>query len=100
MNTIRIQSPTSQEPLTAQPLAELPELEELAGALHVNVSDRERIASGIAGAVLLLSSSGRPSLLGWLGLCGGAALLLRAVSGHCSLYYHLGKDSRSQAKVA
>ncbi len=62
-----------------------------------NVSDMERIASGLGGATLLAYGLTRPSFAGTLLGIGGALLLERSISGHCSLYQALGIDMRSEA---
>ncbi len=63
----------------------------------LNVGDAERIASGLGGAVLLAYGLARPSLVGTLLAVGGALMLERGVTGHCSLYQALDIDTRSEA---
>jgi hypothetical protein len=61
-----------------------------------NVSDWERAASGLGGALLLAYGlARRPSLASILMAIGGAMLLERGATGHCSLYRALGLNSRS-----
>jgi uncharacterized membrane protein len=63
-----------------------------------NVSDWERLASGLGGAVLLAYGlARRPSVVSVLMAVGGAMLLERGATGHCSLYHALGLDSRDWA---
>lgn len=62
-----------------------------------NISDAERIASGLGGAALLAYGLTRPSFAGTLLAVGGALLLERSVTGHCSLYQALGVDTRNEA---
>lgn len=61
-----------------------------------NVSDAERIASGLGGAALLAYGLARPSFAGTLLAVGGALLLERSVTGHCSLYRAIGVDTRHE----
>jgi len=59
----------------------------------INVGEMERVASTVAGGVLLLSGFGKGSLMGIaLGL-GGAALIHRGLTGHCAVYDRLGKNT-------
>jgi uncharacterized membrane protein len=62
-----------------------------------NVGTGERLASGIAGVVLLKLGLGRRSLTGKLlmGTLGGA-MIQRAVTGHCSVYQACGCSSAQQ----
>jgi|SRR5579864_993533 len=60
-----------------------------------NVSDWERAASGLGGAMLLAYGlARRPSMASILMAIGGAMLLERGATGHCSLYRALGLNSR------
>ena len=60
-----------------------------------NVSDWERAASGLGGALLLAYGlARRPSIASILMAVGGAMLLERGATGHCSLYRVLGLNSR------
>ena len=55
-----------------------------------NVGSAERIGSTMVGAALVFRALARPSL-GRIALAlGGAALLQRGLTGHCSLYDALG----------
>lgn len=59
---------------------------------HVNVSDLERIISGVAGGLLLLPLLKRANTTNVLLASLGAAMIYRAVSGHCPAYSALGLD--------
>lgn len=59
-----------------------------------NVSDWERVASGLGGAALVAYALARPSLLGTLLGVGGALMLERGITGQCMLYRSLGIDTR------
>jgi uncharacterized membrane protein len=64
-------------------------------ARGVNVGDRERVGSAIAGGALLLYGLARRGASGW-GLAGlGAALAWRGLSGRCAMYGALGIDRAS-----
>jgi uncharacterized membrane protein len=60
-----------------------------------NVSDLERIASGLGGAVLVAYALARPSLVSTLLAIGGALLVERGVTGQCSFYRRLGLDTHA-----
>jgi uncharacterized membrane protein len=63
-----------------------------------NVSEWERMASGLGGAMLLAYGlARRPSVASMLMAIGGAMLLERGATGHCSLYHALGFNSRDWA---
>ena len=65
----------------------------------INLSTDERIASAIAGAVLLVPALGQPSR-GRIALAViGAALLQRGLTGHCALYEGLNISTASTAAV-
>lgn len=60
-----------------------------------NVSDWERAASGLGGTILLAYGlARRPSMASIVMAIGGAMLLERGATGHCSLYRALGLNSR------
>jgi len=59
----------------------------------VNVGDMERVASALAGGVLVASGLGRGSLFGFVLGLGGAALIHRGLTGHCAVYDRLGKST-------
>jgi uncharacterized membrane protein len=83
--------------LTAQPLADSPELDtlrnEVATNVATNVSDSERIGSIALGAGLILLALSRRSLLGGLLGLTGAGLVARGTTGNCALYRRLGINS-------
>jgi uncharacterized membrane protein len=58
-----------------------------------NVGQYERIASGTAGAALIILGLRRFSLGGVLAALGGAALLHRGVTGQCQVYRRFGIDT-------
>src|SRR5690349_9657773 len=80
--------------LTAQPLADSPQLDtlrnELATNVATNVSDSERIGSIALGAGLILIALSRRSLFGGLLGLAGAGLVARGMTGNCALYRRLG----------
>jgi len=55
-----------------------------------NISGAERVVSIAGGAALIVGGLTRPSPLRTLLAVGGAALLLRGVTGHCAAYHALG----------
>ena len=61
-----------------------------------NVSDWERIASGLGGAALLGYGLARhASIASALMAVGGVMLLERGLTGHCSLYSTFGVNTRA-----
>ncbi|HEX3952803.1 MAG TPA: DUF2892 domain-containing protein [Stellaceae bacterium] len=60
------------------------------GSATVNIGQAERIGSAIAGTALVLRALAKPSLGRIVLAVGGAALLQRSFTGHCSLYDALG----------
>lgn len=69
---------------------------EIAAALRggrVNVSDPERIASALGGALLLGAGLRRGSLPGALLALAGSVLVHRGLSGHCPAYAAMGVDT-------
>jgi uncharacterized membrane protein len=64
--------------------------------LQKNVSDNERLITGIGGALLGLSGIRHGGLGGLLGLAVGGALVARAVTGHCPVYQRMGMDDRER----
>jgi hypothetical protein len=85
-------------PASANPFAHNPALDELRSELDVNVGREERVASGVAGLLLLAANHYMSHSGGWLRGLAGAILVSRAVTGHCPLYYALGRDTRHYAK--
>ena len=62
---------------------------------EINVGSTERLVSGAAGAVLVLNGLKRLSIGGLIEAGLGAALVHRAVSGHCAVYGMLGMNTAS-----
>lgn len=88
-------------PLTYQPFDGLPQIEALSEELNVNVTDPERLLSGLAGMGLCALSTaglGGSRALNWLLLGLGAALVHRGTSGHCPLYKHFMHDKRPHGR--
>jgi uncharacterized membrane protein len=81
------------QPLTGQPLAQLPELDELRKDLTENVPKWERIGSIALGAGLISFGIARRSLWGGIAGLAGAALVVRGASGQCSVYRMLRVNS-------
>ena len=81
-------------PLTTQPFAQSPELNQVRSALELNIPGPERIGSAVAGAALLIGGASRRSWAGLFLALAGGALLLRGSTGHCLLYQQLGINSR------
>jgi uncharacterized membrane protein len=80
--------------LTAQPLAEIPELDQLRHTLVSNVPRPERIGSIVVGSALALLGLTRRSFAGTLLALAGAGLVARGVSGRCAIYEKLGINSK------
>lgn len=80
--------------LTYQPFAEAPELGHLDAELKKNVSDSERIASGLIGGALAAMALSKGGATRWTLLLAGGALLQRAFTGNCQLYRSLDIDKR------
>ncbi len=81
-------------PLTAQPLADLPQLDAVRDHLANNVTMAERAGSLGLGAALVIFGLSRRSLGSGLLALAGAGLLARGATGHCALYEKLGINSR------
>jgi len=60
---------------------------------YVNVSENERMISGLAGAALTIFGISRRSIPGLLLAGLGGSLIYRAASGHCHAYEALGIDT-------
>jgi hypothetical protein len=67
---------------------------------EMNVGTAERIGSAVAGAVLVARAVAHPSLARMILAVGGAALLQRGLTGHCSLYRQLGIDTAGEPRQA
>jgi uncharacterized membrane protein len=91
-------------PLTTQPFAEAPELnqplERVRSSLGQNVELPERIGSVLAGSALVLYGLSRRSLGGGLLALLGGSLLYRGSTGYCALYHQLGINSRQMNEEA
>ena len=75
--------------------------EEQAESTRMNVSSTERFLSGLLGAGLLVRSIGRlPSVAAGAGTLMGAALLQRALTGHCAVYGSLGIDTHDPSDTS
>jgi len=61
--------------------------------MRVNVGDDERMLSALGGGALLALGLVRGGCPGLAMLWGGAALLLRGVTGHCTVNEALGRSS-------
>jgi uncharacterized membrane protein len=62
----------------------------------MNVTDSERIASAVAGGLVMSLALFRSGLWRGLLLGAGATLLLRGATGRCVLYHELGIDRRDR----
>lgn len=80
--------------LTYQPFAEVPQLDEMAEELHMNVSNNERLGSAAAAIALLAFAVRQWGISRWAALLTSGSLLWRSASGHCAMYDRLGKDTR------
>jgi len=67
---------------------------------EMNVGTAERIGSTVAGAVLVARAVAHPTLARIILAVGGAALLQRGLTGHCSLYRQLGLDTAGEPRQA
>ncbi|MDB6154250.1 MAG: putative integral rane protein [Chthoniobacteraceae bacterium] len=80
-------------PLTHQPFAETPQLDEIRRRLSLNVSFPERLASVLSGVGLLALASRQRSGGAFLLGAAAVALLHRGTTGHCPAYRALGINS-------
>jgi len=80
--------------LTYQPFAQTPDVDRLSHELKMNVSDGERLASGLLGAGLAAAALSRGGLTRWVLMLAAGALVRRAISGQCPLYHRLELDKR------
>lgn len=88
-------------PLTYQPFAESPALENLDVKPAANVADGERIVSTLCGALLGIIGLSRGTLGGTFLAALGGSLVYRGLSGHCHAYETLGIDTaRSPHRIA
>jgi hypothetical protein len=94
-------SPKSRRlPSSANPFAQNAELNGLRDDLGINVAKGERIASAIAGLALMLAGRYLRSNRAFLRRIIGAILMSRAATGHCPLYYLLGRDTRHYGEAS
>ncbi|MES2569193.1 MAG: YgaP-like transmembrane domain [Verrucomicrobiota bacterium] len=89
-----LRNPPNLMPLTYQPFAEVPQVEELRQDLQMNVSDNERMISGGIGAGLIAMALSGSGFSKWLVMLLGGALIHRGLTGQCALYQHLDVDRR------
>jgi len=61
--------------------------------MRVNVGDRERSLSALGGGALLTAGLLRGGCAGLALLWTGAALLLRGLTGHCTVNEALGRNA-------
>jgi hypothetical protein len=85
--------------LTYQPFAEVPEVKKLAHELHMNISNGERIGSGVVAMRLLAAGVASRGISRWSLLLAGGALLLRSFTGNCAVYREFGIDTRHTANA-
>jgi uncharacterized membrane protein len=70
------------------------------GGLHMNLSQAERLTSGVGGGALVLAGVRRGGPLGVLIALAGGALLARGVSGHCGIKERLAKTPQERLLAA
>lgn len=83
-------------PLSYQPFANLPDVERPAEVSPMNVTDTERVASGLLGAVLAALGVSRTGIARWVLLFAGGAFVKRALTGKCALYRKMDIDRRHE----
>lgn len=83
--------------LTYQPFAATPELHDLSRDRQMNLPESERVASGVAGFVLIGVGLARSGASRWLLVAAGVALLRRGWTGFCPWYGRLKRDRRHPA---
>jgi hypothetical protein len=76
-------------PLTSQPFAHVPEIDQLHQQLRKNVPENERVFGGVLGFTAIAAGLGRSGLSRWALLLAGAALIRRSVTGYCGIYDRL-----------
>lgn len=81
-------------PLTYQPFAATPALDQVETAPFINVSDGERLISAVSGALLGVIGLARGTVAGTLLAVLGGALVYRGMSGYCHAYDTLGIDGK------
>ena len=85
-------------PLTYQPFAEIPEIEDLRHDLSRNVSDVERVASVLGGAAMFGLGLRQRSLGGIFVALLGGMLIHRGATGHCQMYEAMGVNPRQRQR--
>ena len=87
-------------PLTYQPFAEVPELETIARDASMNISETERVFSGVGGAGMIAAGLARDGWIKWAMIAIGAAFLRRGWTGHCPINERLKIDNRHPTRRA
>lgn len=82
-------------PLTSQGVRDLdqPRQSSRSDPMRVNVGERERAVSALAGGALLATGLSRRGWLGLLLAWTGVGLLLRGATGHCAVNEALGRNT-------
>ena len=85
----------SDYPMTHQGIRDLdqPRRASWNDPMRVNVGDSERTLSALGGGALFALGLARGGCTGLALLWGGAALLLRGVTGHCTVNEALGRST-------
>jgi uncharacterized membrane protein len=78
---------------TSPSIESQPEQQGQSPAPEINVGDTERLITGAVGSLLVINGLKRLSIGGLIEAGIGAALVNRAVSGHCSIYGLLGVNT-------
>src|SRR5438105_12558473 len=65
----------------------------------MNIGTFERIGSTLMGTALVFRALGRPSFGRLVMAVGGAALLQRGLTGHCTAYQRLGVSTALREKL-
>ncbi len=92
------ETPRNEMSAGATPREEAPRAGGTLKRPKVNVGTAERVASGIAGAILAGYGLKRKSLLGGALALVGGELIFRAASGHCPVYNALEVDTRERGE--
>ena len=93
--TADLQAATTSNPTTHQGIRDLDQPRQASrnDPLRVNVGDNERTLSALAGGALLTAGVLRGGCPGLAMLWAGAGLLLRGVTGHCTVNEALGRQA-------
>jgi uncharacterized membrane protein len=86
-------------PLTYQPFAEVPQVDELKRDFEKNVPDSERTLSAVLGGGFIAAGAARDGMTRWLLVGLGAALLHRGWTGRCACYSAMGIDRRHRNRT-